>query len=162
MTAAGAPAPHAERTEPAVTLAVREPAPWPLPHIGAPGLLHARIARLARTAAADIRIPDGEWADALAVIVLALPEVTRAFEAGRTLQDVLARLALLHDRHRPVRWHEESETVVCSCGAGAYPCTDRRILDGERPCRRDADGGQCLAHDLPWPHGFIDAAAVSE
>ena len=60
-----------------------------------------------------------------AVRVLADVELRRALRAA----DVVAQLDA---RHQPVRWADDSDVVVCSCGHGAYDhCPDGLILRGE-------------------------------
>ena len=41
-------------------------------------------------------------------------------------------VAALRARHQPRRWADGSQTVVCACGAGSWPCVDAAILAGER------------------------------
>lgn len=59
---------------------------------------------------------------AAAVRVLADAELRHALAAA----DVVAAL----DReHQPIRWADDSPTVVCSAGCGAHPCHTRDVLD---------------------------------
>lgn len=94
--------------------------------------LQHQIARVFRRAMSSLEIPDGEVPEVAAGVVIALPGFARALAGLRALEALGVRLAALDARHQPVRWSEDSDVIVCSCGAGAYAfCPDRRLLDGE-------------------------------
>lgn len=124
-----------ERTDLEVTLALRTRAPVEPDAIEDPLTpLQQRISRLARRASGNLAIPDGMWPDVLAVVVSGLPELAAADAALKREAELLPRLAVLDALHKPVRWHAESDVVVCSCGSGAFDaCQTRQILDGKLP-----------------------------
>lgn len=85
--------------------------------------IQGQAARIIQRAAVSIDIPRDRWAVAAAGVVLAIPAVAAGLAAG----DVVVAI---RDRHSPVRWREDSDVVVCTAGCGAWPCTDRRLVDG--------------------------------
>jgi hypothetical protein len=90
--------------------------------------LAARMARQFVRHALDLRFPRLEdAAEAAAYRMLADAEIADGLRATRTL-------AALDARHQPRLWRGSSTGYVCTCGQGAYPCPDRRVLDGaEQP-----------------------------
>lgn len=94
-------------------------APAPVPP------LVAEIREIVLRHVADLRF---RWtydaAEAAAFRVLAAPEIADGLKAARTVAELDAR-------HQPRPWRGSSTGFVCTCGAGAHPCPDRRVLDGE-------------------------------
>lgn len=73
----------------------------------------------------DLRLPRLEDAAiAAGYRVLAEDDIAAGLRA-------LPVLAALDARHQPRPWAGSSTGYVCSCGAGAHPCADRRVLDGK-------------------------------
>lgn len=90
------------------------------------GPLARRIADTALRYASDFDLPNADWPLMAAARILADP----------TLADALAALPVvvaLDARHQPIRWAEDSDVVVCSCGSGDYDaCEDATILRSAR------------------------------
>lgn len=79
-----------------------------------------RIARINRSAANDLSIPDADWPIDAALVALSLPPVGRAL---RVLTDMAAR-------HVPVKLSPDpaSDVVVCRADRKAWPCDDALII----------------------------------
>ena len=65
-----------------------------------------------------------------AVRILADAEIAAGLRDTDLLAELGPRLAVLDARHQPRRW-AQSDVVVCRSCHTAYPCADRRVLDGQ-------------------------------
>lgn len=95
--------------------------------------VHARAARIIQRAASSLHVPDEDWSYAAAGVVLSLPEIAAGRRAQAAMTVLGPRLAALDARHQPRDYAGSSTGTVCTCGRGAYPCPERRLLDGDLP-----------------------------